>query len=114
MENNRNENENSNRPIDKINDGHLKASIWRNEGEKGAFYSTTFSRSYKDSEGKYRDTQSFTGTDLLKLSELARGAYARTNELRREDHEQSRENRREDFKEERGNSNQSQRRDYNK
>ncbi|MEL7030206.1 MAG: hypothetical protein AAGL49_13605, partial [Pseudomonadota bacterium] len=62
----------------------LKASIWRNEGENGPYYSTTLARSYKDAEGKYHDTQSFSGSELLRVSELSRQAYTRSNELWRE------------------------------
>ncbi|EDP64946.1 hypothetical protein BAL199_21359 [alpha proteobacterium BAL199] len=72
-------------PVDVIRDSNLKASIWRNEADKGPFFATTFARTYKDEDGQYRDTHSFVGSDLLKLSELARAAYTRTNELRREE-----------------------------
>lgn len=77
-------------PADTIRDGNLKASIWRNEGENSAFYAATFSRTYRDAEGQYRDSHSFGAGDLLKLSELARTAYTRTNELRRDDRAQAR------------------------
>ena len=71
-----------------LRDGNLKASIWRNDGEKGPFYATTFARTWRDEEGQYRDSSSFVASDLLKLSELARSAYTRTNALRREDRAQ--------------------------
>lgn len=73
------------RPTDTLRDGSLKASIWRNEGDKGPYYATEFARTYKDDEGNLRDSRSFIGGDLLKLSELARKAYERTAELRREE-----------------------------
>lgn len=83
--------QNQNRPpADTLRDGNLKASIWRNEGADGSFYATTFSRSYKDRDGAYHEGQSFVGADLLRLSELARSAYARTKDLRREDKAQER------------------------
>lgn len=72
-----------NQPESVLRDGNIKASIWRNEGDSGAFRSTTFARTYEDRDGNLRDTHSFAGTDLLKVAELARGAYARSNELRR-------------------------------
>ena len=75
-------------PAEVIRDGNLKASIWRNDGEKGPFYATTFARTWRDEEGQYRDSSSFVASDLLKLSELARSAYTRTNALRREDRAQ--------------------------
>tara|TARA_R110000868_G_scaffold64234_3_gene193129 strand:+ start:22726 stop:23088 length:363 start_codon:yes stop_codon:yes gene_type:complete len=72
-------------PADVIRDGNLKASIWRNEGESGPFYATSFARTYQDRDGNARDTNSFVGSDLLKLSELARAVYTRTSELRHEE-----------------------------
>ena len=74
---------------DVIRDTNLKATIWRNEAENGPFYATTFTRTFKDRDGEYRDTHSFVAADLLKLSELARKAYDRTTELRREDRQHS-------------------------
>ncbi|NQW11397.1 MAG: hypothetical protein HQ481_16145 [Alphaproteobacteria bacterium] len=81
----------ANQPVDVLRDSNLKASIWRNEADKGPFFATTFARTYKDEDGQYRDTHSFVGSDLLKLSELARKAYDRTTALRREEREQARE-----------------------
>ncbi len=83
----------SNQPVDKIYDGNLKATIWRNEGEKGPFYTTEFTRTYKDADGNVRDAHSFIGSDQLKLAELARKSYERTTELRREEFHQNRQNR---------------------
>lgn len=76
-----------NRPAEVIRDGNLKASIWRNEGENGASYATTIARTYKTEDGSYRESNSFAGTELLRVAELARKAYDRTNDLRREDYE---------------------------
>ena len=80
--------ENNNPPRDVLRDGNLKASLWRNESEKGPFYSATLTRTYKDQDGELRDAHSFSGGELLRVSELARKAYDRTRQLRREDHEQ--------------------------
>lgn len=74
----------SNGPADVLRDGNIKATIWKNERENGPSYSTTFARTWQDEGGAYRDSYSFSGTELLRVSELARGAYARTNELRQE------------------------------
>jgi len=79
------------RPAETLRDGSIKASIWRNEGENGPFYATSLSRTYTDADGNSRDTSSFIGTDLLKVAELARGAYERTREMRRDDFSQKRE-----------------------
>ena len=73
-----------NRPEDVLRDGNIKATIWKNERENSPAFSTVFSRTWQDDEGAYRDSHSFSGTELLRVSELARGAYTRTNELRQE------------------------------
>ena len=78
-------------PADVLRDGALKATIWRNQGDDGAFYSTSLTRTYEDRDGNPRDAHSFSGGDLLKVSELARKAYDRSAELKREDFKQQRE-----------------------
>ncbi len=72
-------------PIETIRDDDLKASIWENEGKNGIYFTTTFAKTYQDKKTeKLRDTDAFNNSDLLKVSELARQAYSRTNELRKE------------------------------
>ncbi len=71
-------------PTDVIRDGSLKASIWENNGEKGVYFTTTFAKTYRGKDEKLHDTNVFNNSDLLKVSELARQAYGRTNELRQE------------------------------
>lgn len=75
----------SNPPRDVMRDGNLKASIWRNEGEKGPFYSASLARTYKDQNGDLHDAHSFAGSELLRVAELARKAYDRTRELHRDE-----------------------------
>lgn len=70
-------------PIETLRDGAIKATIWENQGEKGTFYSVELSRTYQTTEGQYRDSHSFSGTDLLKVSELAKKAYETVNDLRK-------------------------------
>ncbi|WP_211274825.1 hypothetical protein [Thalassospira alkalitolerans] len=79
------EKDNAKRPEATLRDGSVKASIWRNEGDNGTFHSTAFARTYEDGEGNPRDTNSFTGTDLLKVSELARQAYNKSRILDRDE-----------------------------
>lgn len=72
------------KPVDTIRDGALKATIWRNPSEKGDFYSTTLSRTYKDDEGRYKDSNSFASNDMLRVAELSRKTHDRVIELRRD------------------------------
>ncbi|MEL6103670.1 MAG: hypothetical protein AAFR68_20455 [Pseudomonadota bacterium] len=73
-----------NKPEMTLRDGNLKATIWKNEGDKGAYFTTTLARTYTDERGGFHDTNSFSGTDLLRLSELARKAYGAEKDLRAE------------------------------
>jgi len=75
----------TNKPIDTIRDGQLKATIWKNDGEKGPFYSVNFTRTYTDEAGNFHDSDSFSGTELLRIMQLSAKAYDRTRELRTAD-----------------------------
>ncbi|ARE41698.1 hypothetical protein RGUI_3557 [Rhodovulum sp. P5] len=77
-----------NRPVDTLRDGNLKASIWENTREDRTTHSVQFRRSYRDQEGQLRDTDSFFGADLLRLSRLAEQSYDRVRGLREAQHEQ--------------------------
>lgn len=74
----------TNKPAATLSDYPYKATIWRNEGEKGPFFNVTFTKTFRDDNGDYRDTNSISSDDLLRVSELARGAHHKVNELRRE------------------------------
>ncbi|MGX9353983.1 hypothetical protein ACS3SW_02120 [Roseobacteraceae bacterium S113] len=57
----------TNQPSHKIRLGLITATIWNNDGR----YSVDIARSYKDSEGTWRTTTSFSHSDLLNLSKCA-------------------------------------------
>jgi len=76
-------NQTKQRPVETLRDGSVKAAIWKNEGENGTFYNVTFARTYI-SDGNIKDTDSFSGTQLLRLSRLAEKAYDRVAELNKE------------------------------
>lgn len=63
------------RPVETLRDGSIKAAIWENDGEKGKFNSVSFSRTYRDQNGEYGNSNRFSGTDILKLSKLAEQSY---------------------------------------
>jgi hypothetical protein len=79
----------TNRPVETLRAGNIKAVIWRNEGDKGPFYSVYFFRTYKDSDGLFHDTDSFANGDLLKLSRLAGHAYDAVAKLRVDDNKEA-------------------------
>lgn len=73
----------NNKPATIIRDGDIKATLWANDSKNGIFISTTFAKTY-DHEGKPKDTNSFSGSDVLRLAEVAREAYRVANRLRRD------------------------------
>jgi hypothetical protein len=69
-------------PAARINLHPVSAAIWRNENQKGAFYSVTFERSYKDDDGKWHRSGSFNASDLLLLAKVADLVHSKIYELR--------------------------------
>ena len=61
----------TNKPAHTLRCGGLKATIWKNSGERGPFYSATFSRPFKDQSGAWRNGTSFGLNDLEALMNVA-------------------------------------------
>ena len=59
------------KPATAFRSGNVNAAIWENTGEKGHFFSVTFSRPYKDAQGKWKTASSYGLNDLDALSSLA-------------------------------------------
>ena len=64
----------NNKPVSTLRYGHIKATIWENTSRKGLFFSTTFSRSFKNQSGEWRNGTSFGLNDLEALLTVAREA----------------------------------------
>lgn len=78
-------------PVDTLREASLNAKIWENQHDNGVHYKTTFSRSYQDQEGQWRQTNSFGEKDLLPLSNLASRSHDAVRELREQERAQQRE-----------------------
>jgi len=72
-----------NTPALTIRDGNIKATLWANQSDKGVFVSTTFAKTFDD-KGTLKDGNSFVGSEILRLAEVAREAYRASNRIRRE------------------------------
>lgn len=73
------------RPIHKIRDGLIKATIWENSGQDGrVFYSVDLRRSYTDGNGEWKETTSLSGSDVLRGANLLQRAYNWTVDQRGE------------------------------
>jgi hypothetical protein len=73
-----------NKPADDVRLGTIRAAIWRNDGEKGARYSVTFERLYKEGS-EWKTSSSFGRDELLLLAKVADRAHSRIFELAAED-----------------------------
>ena len=62
-------------PAHKIRISNLSATIWWNTSEKGTWYSVTPSRSYKQGDETWKETDSLGFDDLLTMAELHRQAF---------------------------------------
>jgi hypothetical protein len=54
------------KPAHTLRDGAIEVAIWRNESEKGPFFSVTHRRSYKQGD-EWRDSDSYPKEDILPL-----------------------------------------------
>jgi hypothetical protein len=69
-----------NRPEKKFRAGSVAATVWANEiasktGEKVTFKTITLERSYKDKDGKWKNTGSFRINDLPRAALVLNKAY---------------------------------------
>ena len=63
-------------PAIKFRDGVLQVVVWRNSGERGAYYTVNIQRSFKRENDSWGETDSLGQDDLLAMAELFREAYA--------------------------------------
>ncbi|HLJ92767.1 MAG TPA: hypothetical protein VKU02_06175 [Gemmataceae bacterium] len=63
-------------PAHKLRFGVLQVTIWRNTGEKGPWYSAVPTRSYKQGDETWKETDSLGADDLLPMAELLRQAFS--------------------------------------
>ena len=62
-------------PAHKIRIANLQATIWRNSGQNGSWYSVNLSRGFKTDEG-WRETDSLGYEDLLPAAKLLDMAHS--------------------------------------
>lgn len=65
----------SNKPAHRIRLGVLQATIWRNTSDKGTWYSVTSSRSYRQDDDIWKETDSLGFDDLLAMAKLLDQAH---------------------------------------
>ena len=75
------QNQDGNLPVHAVRHRNIKASIWRNETDKGPMYKVTVTRSYKENE-EWRDTHSFGYDDLMNVAKLMYDAHSYISSVR--------------------------------
>ena len=79
----------ANRPACTIRYGAVRAAIWRNVVDIGnssrPIYGVTFSRSYKDGQGNWKESSSFGLEELLLLAKAADQAHSWISQQRSAD-----------------------------
>jgi hypothetical protein len=71
------------RPERTFKQGGVEVSIWKNHTDKGDIYNTTIRNSYKDDKsGEWKETSSFSPTDLAVVAQLASQAFQAIGELK--------------------------------
>jgi hypothetical protein len=74
-----------NRPVAKFKHGGLEVAVFANQGENGTMYNSKITNSYRDDKtGEWKETSSFSPTDLLVVGELSRQAFAKITELKQQ------------------------------
>ena len=69
-------------PISKLRIGLINANIWQRTTGEDTFYSVSFERRYRDSEGNWKSTHSYDIDDLLILAKLADQAHTEITKRR--------------------------------
>jgi len=64
------------KPAHKLRIGVLQVTIWRNTSEKGNWYSVIPSRSYKNGDDTWKETDSLGFDDLLTMAKLFDQAHS--------------------------------------
>lgn len=79
----------SNRPIHEIRHRNVRATIWKNQVQNGVMHNVTVSRSYRDDNNEWHDTNSFPFNDLMNLAKALSDAHTFIAELEAKAREQS-------------------------
>jgi len=67
--------DNKNLPEKKFKAGPIAVAVWRNQGEKGAYYSVSFEKRYKTDKEEWRSTKTLSMNDLPKAIVALQKAY---------------------------------------
>lgn len=64
-----------NKPIQRFRVGRIQVAVWANKGARGTWFSVTASRSYRNDQGHWQDSNGFALQDLPLLCRVLDQAY---------------------------------------
>ena len=64
----------TNAPVKNIRVGNISCAVWESEFDGNVVQSFTFSKSYKDKSGAWKNSNSFKGSELMLLITAAQEA----------------------------------------
>ncbi|MFN0133125.1 MAG: hypothetical protein ACKVW3_11460 [Phycisphaerales bacterium] len=70
------------RPVHVVRFGGIKAAVWLNQTSAGPIHNVTVSRSYKDADDQWKESQSFGYDDLLLLAKALDASHSWIHEAR--------------------------------
>ena len=69
------------RPIFKLRDGTSSVAVFANQGDNGVFHTIKMDHAYKDSDGNYKPSNSFTAQEAATYMALMAAGYSKAVEL---------------------------------
>ena len=93
---------NKNGPVEVVKDGAIRSAVFRNEGDKGPYFTTTIEKRWQDDDGNWHSTARFSEREALRASEVLRKSHDVMIGLRHEQSKMREEddgNRREEYRE---------------
>ena len=75
----------ANRPVQTVRHRNIKATVWRNETDKGPMYNVTITRAYRNGD-EWHDSHSFGYDDLMHVAKLMYDCHGVISGLRAKDY----------------------------
>jgi hypothetical protein len=75
----------TNQPVHTARHRSIKATIWRNQTDKGPMYNVTITRAYRDGE-EWHDSHSFGYDDLMHVAKLMYDCHSVISGLKAKDY----------------------------
>jgi hypothetical protein len=79
--------ETKNPPVHSVRFGAIRCAVWANETKNGVMHSTVLTRTYRDENGEYQETNSLRRDDLLLVGKVLDMAHTWICQTEQERHQ---------------------------